>query len=105
MVATKVIRPSQTAFLPGRYIFEGVVILHETIHELHKKKQKGIILKLDFEESYDKVNWVFLQQVLRMKGFSSKWCNWIEQIIVSGGCVCVCVTISVVWSLNPSICG
>jgi hypothetical protein len=41
MVATKVIRPSQTAFLPGRYIFEGVVILHETIHELHKKKQNG----------------------------------------------------------------
>jgi hypothetical protein len=70
-----------------------------------KRNKMGIILKLDFEESYDKVNWVFLQQVLRMKGFSSKWCNWIEQIIVSGGCVCVCVTISVVWSLNPSICG
>jgi hypothetical protein len=72
-----------------------------------KRNKMGIILKLDFEESYDKVNWVFLQQVLRMKGFSSKWCNWIEQIIVSGGCVCVCVcvTISVVWSLNPLICG
>ena len=34
-VAQKVIRPTQTAFVPGRHILEGVLILHETIHELH----------------------------------------------------------------------
>jgi hypothetical protein len=34
----KVIRPSQTAFMPGRYILKGVVILHETIHVLEKEK-------------------------------------------------------------------
>jgi hypothetical protein len=55
-VACKVIKPSQTVFLLGRYILEGVVILHETIHELQRKKQKGLILKLDFQKSYDKVN-------------------------------------------------
>jgi hypothetical protein len=87
-IACKVIKPSQTAFLPGRYILEGVVILHETIHELHRKKQSGLILKLDFEKAYDKVNWSFLQQVLRMKGFSNKWCQWIDSI-VKGGSVCV----------------
>ena len=31
-IAQKVIRPTQTAFMPGRNILEGVVILHETIH-------------------------------------------------------------------------
>jgi hypothetical protein len=36
-VADKLIGPSQSAFIPGRYIMEGVVILHETIHELHRK--------------------------------------------------------------------
>jgi hypothetical protein len=61
-----------------------VVVLHETLHELSKKKQKGIILKLDLEKAYDKVNWDFLQQVLRMKGFSSKWCQWIEKIVTGG---------------------
>jgi hypothetical protein len=61
-----------------------VVVLHETLHELRRKKQKGIILKLDFEKAYDKVNWVFLQQVLRMKGFSSKWCQWIGKIVTGG---------------------
>jgi hypothetical protein len=32
-----VVRPSQTAFMQGRNILDGVVILHETIHELHIK--------------------------------------------------------------------
>jgi hypothetical protein len=31
-------------------------MLHETIHELHRKKMNGVILKLDFEKAYDKVN-------------------------------------------------
>jgi hypothetical protein len=51
---------------------EGVVVLHETIHELHKRKKDGVTLKLDFEKAYDKVNWPFLQHVLRMKGISPR---------------------------------
>lgn len=34
-LAHKVIRRTQTAFMPGHHILEGVVVLHETIHELH----------------------------------------------------------------------
>lgn len=51
LVAQKIIRPSQTAFLPGRNIMEGVVILHETIHEMHRKKKNGVVIKLDFEKA------------------------------------------------------
>jgi hypothetical protein len=40
-VADMLIGPSQTAFIPGRYIMEGVVILHETIHELCRKNKIG----------------------------------------------------------------
>jgi hypothetical protein len=40
-VAQKVISPSQTAFIPGRNIIEGVIVLHETIHEMHRRKQSG----------------------------------------------------------------
>jgi len=53
-VVRKVIQPSQTAFLLGRYILEGVTILHETIHELHRKKLNGVIFKVDFKKAYDK---------------------------------------------------
>jgi hypothetical protein len=37
-VAETVISPTQSAFMLGRHILEGVVVLHETIHELHRKK-------------------------------------------------------------------
>ena len=43
---------------------EGVVILYETLHELHTRKKDGVIFKIDFEKAYDKVNWNFLQQPL-----------------------------------------
>jgi hypothetical protein len=52
---------------------EGVVNLHETLHELHKKKQSVVILKIDFENAYDKVKWSFVKQTLMMKGFSHTW--------------------------------
>ena len=42
-IAQTVVSPTQTAFMPGRNIIEGVVILHETIHELHTKKKNGVI--------------------------------------------------------------
>ena len=83
-VAKTVVSPTQTAFMPGRNIMEGVVILHETIHELHTKKANGIIFKIDFEKAYDKVKWSFLQQTLRMKGFSPKWCRWVQNMVTGG---------------------
>jgi hypothetical protein len=63
-VADKLIGPSQSTFIPGRYIMEGVVILHEIIHELHRKKQDGVILKLDFEKTYDNLKWPFYNKSL-----------------------------------------
>ena len=63
---------------------EGVVVLHETIHELHRKKQSGVIFKIDFVKAYDKVKWSFVQKTMRMKGFSQKWCEWIEAFIQGG---------------------
>jgi hypothetical protein len=70
--ADVVVRPSQTSFMQGRNILDGVVTLHETVHELHSKKLNGVILNLDFEISYDKVKWSFVQQTLIMKGFSDE---------------------------------
>jgi len=65
-VAQTVVSPTQTAFMQGRNIMEGVVILHETIHELHTKKRDVVIFKIGFEKACDKVKWSFLQQTLRI---------------------------------------
>jgi hypothetical protein len=73
-MSVNVVRPTQTTFMQGRNILDGVLTLHETVHELHRKQMNGIILKIDFEKTYDKVKLCFLQHSLRMKG-----------ILVSGG--------------------
>jgi hypothetical protein len=70
--------------MQGRNILDGVVTLHETVHELHRKKLNGVILKIDFEKAYDKVKWSFLQQTLRMKGFSQEWRSLIHNFIFGG---------------------
>jgi hypothetical protein len=85
-IAHKVIKPTQSAFIPGRNILEGVVVLHETIHELHKKKLDGVIFKIDFEKAYDKVKWSFLQQALLIKGFPPLWCEWVARFVQGGEC-------------------
>jgi hypothetical protein len=83
-VADHVVCPAQTAFVQGRYILDGVVTLHETIQEMHRKKLNGVIIKIDFEKAYYKVKWSLLQQTLRMKGFSEEWRELINKSIFGG---------------------
>jgi hypothetical protein len=51
---------------------------------MHRRKQSGVILKIVFEKVYDILKWSFAKQVLEMKGFSAKWCHWIDTIIQGG---------------------
>lgn len=44
---------------------------HEIVHSLNKEKEKGIILKLNYEKAYDRVSWEFLFEVLQTRGFSN----------------------------------
>jgi hypothetical protein len=39
---------------------EGIVIHHETIHELHNKKLNGVLFKINIEKANDKIKWDFL---------------------------------------------
>ena len=36
----------------------GVLALHEILHETKKGKVVGVVLTLDFEKAYDKVNYL-----------------------------------------------
>jgi hypothetical protein len=83
-IASNVIRPTQTAFMSGRHILEGVVILHETIHELHSKKMDGVLFKIDFEKAYENFKWSLLQQTMCMKGFAREWCLFIKYFVQDG---------------------
>jgi hypothetical protein len=80
----KLISSCQTAFIKGRNIMDGVMSLHEILHEAKRKKQQGIVLKLDFEKAYDKVDWEYLMKCISQKGFCEEWCAKINGIIRNG---------------------
>jgi hypothetical protein len=66
---TKVISDSQYGFIKNRYIMDGVISLNEILHEVKRKNQSGVVLKIDFEKAYDKVNWHFLYNMMEKKRF------------------------------------
>jgi hypothetical protein len=84
LIIHKVIADTQTAFIRDRFIMEGIVILHETIHEIHHKKMLGVLFKIDFEKAYDKVNWAFLYQMMQLKGFGDTFCDWVMKVVKGG---------------------
>ncbi|XP_028093250.1 uncharacterized protein LOC114293387 [Camellia sinensis] len=64
-VLPRIVGESQTAFVGGQNILDGVLISNEIVDWWKKKKQKGFILKLDFEKSYDSVNWECLNMLFQ----------------------------------------
>lgn len=55
-ISDRLIRPQQSAFIRGRFILESVVVAYEVVHSLHKSKDPGVVIKLDYEKAYDKVS-------------------------------------------------
>jgi Reverse transcriptase (RNA-dependent DNA polymerase) len=64
---------TQTAYIKGRYILDNVICAHETLHSIRKNKNKYFLFKIDFEKTFDKVNWQFLLEILKGKHFGTKW--------------------------------
>jgi Reverse transcriptase (RNA-dependent DNA polymerase) len=55
-VVPQIVDEAQAAFIHGRFILDNVLAAHEIIHFVKINKQKGIILKVDFEKAYDMVS-------------------------------------------------
>jgi hypothetical protein len=64
---SRIIHRCQSTFIIGRNIIDGVMTLHEILHDVKHNKSDGVILKLDFEEAYDKISWDFLFEMLRQR--------------------------------------
>ena len=68
----KLVNPAQNAFVEGRQILDASLIANEAINSMLKKKEKGVLCKLDIEKAYDQINWNFLTAVLIKMGFKEK---------------------------------
>lgn len=51
---------------------------NELVDEYKGKRKKGWVIKLNFEKAYDIVDWEFLREVFRCKGFGERWNKWIR---------------------------
>ncbi|RVW82268.1 LINE-1 reverse transcriptase-like [Vitis vinifera] len=83
IVVGKVVSTSQNAFVRGRQILDTSLIANEVIDSWQKRKEKGLICKLDIEKVYDSINWKFLLKVLQKMGFGPKWVGWMWSCLSS----------------------
>lgn len=71
----KIICESQTTFIKGRNIMNGVVVMNKIIKEAMKKKKNILIFKADFAKAFDFVNWNYLFDMMWKMCFLRKWIN------------------------------
>lgn len=76
----KCISKSQSAFVPECSILDNIMIAIEVVHHMKVGKRvrdKNVALKLDISKAYDRMDWIYLKEVMLKMGFDSKWVQWI----------------------------
>ncbi|MFS7999333.1 putative RNA-directed DNA polymerase [Helianthus anomalus] len=82
-VMGKLISEQQSAFLAGRNIMDGPLILNEVFGSLKKLKRCGMFFKVDINKAYDSVNWSFLNSIMAQMNFPSRWRSWVMATLYS----------------------
>ena len=72
---------SQNAFVKGWQILDAGLIANELVDSTMRRKEQGMVCKLDIEKACDSVNWEFLHQVMNRMGFGNRWLSWIKWCI------------------------
>lgn len=74
---------NQTGFISGWSIREGIAVAQEILHQCKKTKASDHLLKINFEKSYDMINWCCLKEAMQQMGFGSNQLRWIDSLLQS----------------------
>ena len=55
-----------------------VLIANEVVDSILRRKESGLVCKLDIEKAYDNISWEFIFQVMDRMGFGNRWLSWIK---------------------------
>ena len=75
---SEIISPDQSAYLENRFILDNILLTHETLSWAKKSRQDTIFLKLDFSKAFDRVDWLFLLQIMSKMGFPQSFINMVR---------------------------
>ena len=76
-VLSFIIHPDQTCSIPGRSIF---LISLYTLDYIERTNEKAVLVSLDQEKAFDRVNRSFLLDLLVAVGFDRDFCRWIATL-------------------------
>ena len=80
----QLVHTNQYGFIKARIIQDCLAWSFQFLHLCHHSKKEVVILKLDFEKAFDKLEHQIILEVLKHKGFSNKWAKWIQNLLSSG---------------------
>jgi hypothetical protein len=78
VVLPLMIRPNQMGFVEGRNILDNNFLTQEALDWAKENGQDLVLLLLDFEKTFDKIEWGFLFPALSKLGFNPKWIQWVS---------------------------
>jgi len=64
----------------GRNILDNVFMAQEALGWAEESEQNLVLLLLDFEKAFDRIEWGFLFTALAKLGFSGTWVSWVGSL-------------------------